>query len=78
MDQPEPYDPLIGYKRPGIYFCESHDYFPMRGNGWYSHCMVEYCIEQRLITESAVKHVVYSSLKVPKDYFNGFIQFMYD
>ena len=79
MDQPEPYDPLIGYKRPGIYFIESpHSYFPLRGNGWYSHCMVEYCIEIGKIEESAVKHVVYSSLKVPRDYFNGFINFMYD
>ena len=77
MDQPEPYQPSLGYKRPGIYFCESNDYFPMRGNGWYSHCMVEYCIEQGLITETAIKNVVYSSLKVPRDYFNGFIDFMY-
>jgi hypothetical protein len=45
----------------------------MRGNGWYSQAMVVYCIANELITSDDIKYVIYSSLTIPKDYYNKFI-----
>ena len=35
--------------RPGLYYIESDNYMPLRGNGWYYHNMVCYCIENNII-----------------------------
>ena len=48
----------------------------MRGNGWYSLPMIMYCLEQKLIIESDIKHVIYSSLTIPKNYNNRFIEYL--
>jgi hypothetical protein len=29
--------------KPGLYYVESDNYMPMRGNGWYYHNMIWYC-----------------------------------
>ena len=39
--------------------------------------MIDYCLNAGLIKETDIKHVIYSSLSVPKDYFNKFIDFLY-
>ena len=46
MDKITPYDqnkPL----QTGCYYVESEQYFPLRGNGWYSLPMIEYCLENK-------------------------------
>jgi len=46
MDKITPYDenkPL----RTGCYYVETDQYFPMRGVGWYSLPMIEYCLENK-------------------------------
>jgi hypothetical protein len=40
--------------------------------------MVEYCLQQNIIKESDITHAIYSSLTVPKDYFNKFIDYLYN
>jgi hypothetical protein len=70
MDEPEFYN---GIKKAGIYFVHTTNYLPMRGNGWYSLPMIMYCLENKLIIESDIKHVIYSSLTIPKNYYNKFI-----
>ena len=59
MDEPEFY---TGAKKAGIYFVHTSNYLPMRGNGWYSLPMVMYALEQKLIIESDIKHVIYSTV----------------
>ena len=39
--------------------------------------MVEYGFNKNLIRKRNIKHVIYSSLTIPKDYFNGFIDHLY-
>ena len=73
MDEPEFYN---GQKRAGIYFVHTTNYLPMRGNGWYSLPMIMYCLENKLIIESDIKHVIYSSLTIPKNYYNNFIDYL--
>ena len=70
MDEVETYK---GIKQPGLYFVESLNYIPLRGSGWYSQPMIEYCLEHCIIKESDIKYVIYSTSTLKKDYFNTFI-----
>lgn len=70
MDQPQKYN---GKKAPGLYYVETQQYFPLRGNGWYYQPAIEYCLKQNLIEERDIKYVIYSSCNVPHDYFNEVI-----
>ena len=71
MDQPEIFNDNITL--PGLYYVETEQYFPLRGNGWYSQPMINYCIENKLIKMNDIKYVIYSSLSIKKDYYNEFI-----
>ncbi len=73
MDQPQFYK---GVKKAGIYFVETTNYMPMRGNGFYSLPMVMYGLENKLIVETDIKHAIYSSLTIPKNYYNKFIDYL--
>jgi 5-methylcytosine-specific restriction protein A len=74
MDEPVPYK---GIKNTGLYFVVTDSYVPMRGNGWYSQPMIEYALEQNLIEEHNIKYALYSSIYIPKDYYNDFIEYVY-
>jgi hypothetical protein len=78
MDQPKEYSVKWSYTKPGVYFIESDLYFPIRGNGWYSHVMVKYLVDNNLTMVEDIKYVMYSSLTAPKDYFNKFIDNIYE
>ena len=43
---------------------------PLRGNGWYYHNMICYCIENDKIKLDNIKYVIKSSLSLKKDYCN--------
>jgi DNA replication protein DnaC len=76
MDEPKEYianEPLT----PGLYYVECDQYFPMRGNGWYSHAMIDYCLSNKLITQFDIKYVLESSLTIPRDYYTEFIKYLY-
>ena len=78
MDEVEAFKPFASaYDKPGLYFVEADQYFPIRGNWWYSHAMVKLCVDNLLINQSDIKYVIYSSLTIPKDYFNPFIEYIY-
>jgi 5-methylcytosine-specific restriction protein A len=74
MDEPVEYK---GLKKAGLYYVETEAYLPMRGNGWYSLPMISYCLVNSIIDESNIKYALYSSLTVPANYYNGFIDYMY-
>ena len=77
MDQVEPLIKTMNCKNPGLYFINSENYFPTRGNGWYSNAVTTYLLDDKLITRDNVQYVVYSSLKVDKNYFKSFIDEAY-
>jgi len=47
MDEPKYFDPEKDTIETGFYFIESVQYFPLRHNGWYSHAMVNHCLEKK-------------------------------
>jgi hypothetical protein len=65
-----------GEKKTGLYFVMTTNYLPMRGNGWYSLPMVMYCLENKLIKESDIRYALYSSLSIPKNFYNKFIDYL--
>ena len=63
---------------PGFYYVESKEYFPLRGNGWYSQAMVEYCIDIGIIWPHNIKYFIKPSMTLKPDYFNDFIDQVYN
>jgi hypothetical protein len=64
--------------KPGLYYVECSQYFPLRGNGWYSQPEIKYCLDENLISSTNIKYVIYSSLTIKHNYFNEFIDYLYD
>ena len=63
--------------KAGLYYVESGNYKPMRGNGWYYHNMIEYCLDNKIITHDNIKYEIISSLTIPANYYNEFIEYCY-
>jgi 5-methylcytosine-specific restriction enzyme A len=76
MDEPEEYNQSKIIE--GLYYIETDSYFPLRGNGWYYHSLVQYCLDNNIITKNNIKYVIYSSSTVKHDYYNGFINYCND
>ena len=57
------------HSRAGKYYVECKKYFPLRGNGWYSQPMIEYCLSIELIAETDIKYVMYAGCEIKHDYF---------
>ena len=74
MDKPVEYKNQTG---AGIYYVETAQYFPFRGYGWYSYPLIKYGLDNQLIKPDEIKYVVESSLEVPHDYYNKFIDYLY-
>ena len=55
MDEVKIFINTVDYTHTGLYFLETDLYFPIRGNGWYSHAMVKYCVDNLLINQSDIK-----------------------
>ncbi len=47
---------------------------PFRGNGWYYHNMIYYCLESNIIKLNNIKYVIESSISPPNNYYNKFIE----
>ena len=77
MDKSEIYDKNI-HNGPGIYFIESKNYFPLCNNGWYYKPMVDYCIENSIITHANIKCTVQAQLTILYDHYNEFIAKYYN
>ena len=74
MDSPVVYTNQTG---ASLYYVESDNYFPMRGNGWYYEPIVNYCLTNDWITAINIKYVVLSSLSIKGDHYNGLIDYLY-
>ena len=66
-----------GVVKCGFFFVVTDNYFPMRGNGWYSEPMIQYCLEQKFICMNDIKYQLIPSLKLDNDYFQDFIDDVY-
>jgi hypothetical protein len=77
MDQVEVFTKKSVLK-PGRYYIESDYGFPIRGNGWYYQPMIEYLLSAGILKRSDIKFVIYSSITIPKNYFNEFIDYLYN
>jgi len=63
--------------KTGIYYVETKRYFPIRGNGWYSLPMIDYCLQNNIITLDNIKYCVQCLVTIPCDYYNEFIDYCY-
>ena len=75
MDNVEVYNNQTG---TGIYYVETDNTFPLRGNGWYYYNTIDFCLLEDIIQPSDIKYTIQSSLSIPKDKYNKFITFCYD
>ena len=75
MDKVEEYKG--NHSRAGKYYVECKRYFPLRGNGFYSQPMIEYCLSIGIIQESDIKYVMYSGCEIKYNYFNNLINHYY-
>lgn len=67
-----------GQTGAGLYYIETNNFMPLRGNGLYYYPMVEYCLDNKIIETSNIKLCLLSSLKTPSNYFNDFIDYCVD
>ena len=44
----------------GLNYVETHNFFPLRGNGWYYHSLVAHCLDKSIITRHDIKYVIYA------------------
>ena len=76
MDEPIKF--IGDVSRPGLYYLESAQSFPIRGNGFYSQAMINYLLDQEIITSDQIKYVIYASCSIPHDFFNKFVDYCYN
>ena len=55
MDKIKCFNQDIDKLSTGIYYLETKQYFPLIGNGWYSYPMIDYCLDNKLITLDDIK-----------------------
>ena len=75
MDDPKPYtgDDI----KCGMYYIECNLYVSgIRGNGWYSHIIINRCLEKNLITRDIIKFEFIPSYTIPATQFKSFIDFI--
>ena len=61
MDIPRPFS---GQIQCGMYFVETSNVYPFRGNGWYSQPLVEYGMVNNLIVTENIKAELLPSSKL--------------
>ena len=73
LDNIEPFD---GKVEDGFYYIETECNLPLRGNGFYSKPLVDYCLKLELITKDNIKNQWKPSSTIKQDYFKPFIEHM--
>ena len=63
MDEVKPFNSKE-FNTCGWFYVESKQYFPLRGNGWYSYPIIKYCIDEKLITFENIKFVIKPSIEL--------------
>lgn len=77
MDKVEEFDKTKDSNiQVGIYYIVTSCYFPCRGNGWYSHNMVQHLLDTQKITLDDIKYKLVSTLTLEPDYFTAFFNYI--
>ena len=58
----------------GMYFLETKNHMPLRGNGWYMHNTVIECLNNGIITKSNIKYQIIPSMKLQPEYFKQYLE----
>jgi len=74
IDDPKEFNINSAIKK-GLYYIETDNYFPLRGNGWYYHSLIVYCLKNNVISRQNIENVIYASSSLKHDYYNGFIEY---
>ena len=64
--------------KTGMYYIETNNYFPLRGNGWYMYNTIKYCMSNFIITYENIKYKLIPSLTIEPDYFKPFLNSVVD
>jgi hypothetical protein len=70
LDNIKSFDGIIS---EGFYYVETENVFPMRKNGFYSKPMLEFCLQEGIITKENIKYQYKSSLTIEPNYFQPFV-----
>lgn len=73
MEKPEPFkatDVIVC----GSYYVECDAYMPMRGNGWYMHNTIKYCIAEGIMQMSDIKYKLLPSMTIPANHYRAFME----
>ena len=62
----------------GVYFVVSDNMLPLKGNGWYSHPVVQYCLDEGIITKEQITHKLIPSLTLSGNHFTEFVSSTFD
>lgn len=73
LDEPKPFD---GEITTAFYYIESQNTFPLKKNDWYSLPIVQYCLENGIITHDNIKFKLTPSYVIPHNYFVKFIDWV--
>jgi hypothetical protein len=65
-----------GEVKDGWYYVESDNHLPLRKNGFYSRPMIEYCLQEKIISHKNIKYQWLPSFTIPWTYFQGFVQYL--
>ena len=72
MDKVQIYNKDI-HNAPGIYFIKSKNYFPLHCGACYYKPIVDYCLENNIISQADIKYTVQAQLTIFCDYYNEFV-----
>ena len=62
----------------GLYFIETSNSFPLKGNGWYFDGVVEKALKYELITKEDIRYYIKPSHILKQDHFYNFVSDIYD
>ena len=61
----------------GLYYVETNNYFPLKGNGWYFDDTVEKAIKYKLINQGNIIYQLKPSFTLKPNHFEGFVHDVY-
>lgn len=75
MDKPEVFN---GDLRCGLYYVDTENVFPFRGSGWYLLPIIEYGLDNNIITKDNIKYEFKPSKTLPSNYFVKIVDYLLD
>ena len=61
-----------------LYFVETYNSFPLKGNGWYFDGVVDKALNYKLIAKEDIKYYIKPSHILKQDHFYNFVSEIYD